>query len=28
LVVPRVRKPTIDAAAPLPDYFGEWSDAA
>ena len=28
LVVPRVRKPTIDAAAPLPDYFGGWSDAA
>ena len=24
LVVPRERKPTIDAAAPLPDYFGEW----
>jgi tRNA pseudouridine32 synthase/23S rRNA pseudouridine746 synthase len=28
LVVPRERKTTIDVSAPLPDYFGEWSDAA
>jgi len=28
LVVPRERKPAIDVAAPLPDYFGEWRDAA
>jgi tRNA pseudouridine32 synthase/23S rRNA pseudouridine746 synthase len=28
LVVPRERKATIDVSAPLPDYFGEWSDAA
>ena len=28
LVVPRERKDTIDVTAPLPDYFGEWSDAA
>jgi tRNA pseudouridine32 synthase / 23S rRNA pseudouridine746 synthase len=28
LVVPRERKPTIDVVAPLPDYFGEWGDAA
>jgi len=28
LVVPRERKPTIDVSAPLPDYFGEWRDAA
>ena len=27
LIVPRERKPAIDVAAPLPDYFGEWSDA-
>ena len=27
LVVPRERKPTIDVAAPLPDYFSEWADA-
>ncbi|MFL6754662.1 MAG: RluA family pseudouridine synthase [Sphingomicrobium sp.] len=27
LVVPRPVKPTIDASAPLPDYFGEWRDA-
>jgi len=27
LVVPRNDKPAIDAAAPLPDYFGEWRDA-
>jgi len=25
LVVPRERKPTIDVAAQLPDYFGEWA---
>ena len=24
LVVPREPKPTIDATAPLPDYFGDW----
>jgi tRNA pseudouridine32 synthase/23S rRNA pseudouridine746 synthase len=28
LVVPRPEKPTIDVTAPLPDYFGEWRDAA
>ena len=28
LVVPRDDKPAIDVAAPLPDYFGEWADAA
>jgi tRNA pseudouridine32 synthase/23S rRNA pseudouridine746 synthase len=28
LVVPRPGKATIDVAAPLPDYFGEWPDAA
>lgn len=28
LVVPRERKPTIDVTAQLPDYFGEWADAA
>jgi tRNA pseudouridine32 synthase/23S rRNA pseudouridine746 synthase len=28
LVVPRERKATIEVTAPLPDYFGEWSDAA
>jgi tRNA pseudouridine32 synthase/23S rRNA pseudouridine746 synthase len=28
LVVPRERKATIDVTAPLPDYFGEWRDAA
>ena len=28
LVVPRERKPAIDVTAPLPDYFGEWRDAA
>lgn len=28
LVVPRSGKATIDVTAPLPDYFGEWSDAA
>jgi tRNA pseudouridine32 synthase/23S rRNA pseudouridine746 synthase len=28
LVVPRDGKPAIDATAPLPDYFGEWRDAA
>jgi len=28
LVVPRERKPAIDVSAPLPDYFGEWRDAA
>jgi tRNA pseudouridine32 synthase / 23S rRNA pseudouridine746 synthase len=28
LVVPRDGKPSIDVAAPLPDYFGEWRDAA
>jgi tRNA pseudouridine32 synthase/23S rRNA pseudouridine746 synthase len=28
LVVPREPKPTIDATAPLPDYFGDWPDAA
>jgi tRNA pseudouridine32 synthase/23S rRNA pseudouridine746 synthase len=28
LVVPREGKPPIDVTAPLPDYFGEWRDAA
>jgi tRNA pseudouridine32 synthase/23S rRNA pseudouridine746 synthase len=28
LVVPRDGKPSIDAAAPLPEYFGEWRDEA
>jgi tRNA pseudouridine32 synthase/23S rRNA pseudouridine746 synthase len=28
LVVPRVGKPEIDVTAPLPDYFGDWGDAA
>ncbi|HEX6073527.1 MAG TPA: RNA pseudouridine synthase [Sphingomicrobium sp.] len=28
LVVPRPGKATIDVAAPLPEYFGEWPDAA
>jgi len=28
LVVPRERKETIDVTAPLPEYFGEWRDAA
>jgi tRNA pseudouridine32 synthase / 23S rRNA pseudouridine746 synthase len=28
LAVPRDGKPAIDVAAPLPDYFGEWADAA
>jgi tRNA pseudouridine32 synthase/23S rRNA pseudouridine746 synthase len=28
LVVPRSGKATIDASAPLPDYFGEWRDEA
>ncbi|HEY7005830.1 MAG TPA: RNA pseudouridine synthase [Sphingomicrobium sp.] len=28
LVVPREGKPAIDVTAPLPDYFGEWADAA
>jgi tRNA pseudouridine32 synthase/23S rRNA pseudouridine746 synthase len=28
LIVPREGKPAIDVAAPLPDYFGEWRDAA
>jgi tRNA pseudouridine32 synthase / 23S rRNA pseudouridine746 synthase len=28
LVVAREGKPAIDIAAPLPDYFGEWADAA
>jgi tRNA pseudouridine32 synthase/23S rRNA pseudouridine746 synthase len=28
LVVPREGKATIDVTAPLPDYFGEWRDAA
>jgi tRNA pseudouridine32 synthase / 23S rRNA pseudouridine746 synthase len=28
LVVPRRGKQTIEAAAPLPDYFGDWRDAA
>ncbi len=28
LVVPRDGKPAIDVIAPLPEYFGEWRDAA
>jgi len=28
LVVPREGKPPIDVIAPLPDYFGDWPDAA
>ena len=28
LVVPREGKPAIDVTAPLPDYFGDWPDAA
>jgi tRNA pseudouridine32 synthase/23S rRNA pseudouridine746 synthase len=28
LIVPREGKPAIDVTAPLPDYFGEWPDAA
>ena len=28
LVVPRERKALIDVTAPLPDYFGDWPDAA
>jgi tRNA pseudouridine32 synthase/23S rRNA pseudouridine746 synthase len=28
LIVPRETKPTIDVTAPLPDYFGDWPDAA
>jgi tRNA pseudouridine32 synthase/23S rRNA pseudouridine746 synthase len=28
LIVPRTGKSTIDVTAPLPDYFGEWRDAA
>ena len=28
LVVPREGKPAIDVTAPLPEYFGEWRDAA
>ena len=28
LVVPREKKPAIDVSAPLPDYFGDWGDAA
>jgi tRNA pseudouridine32 synthase/23S rRNA pseudouridine746 synthase len=28
LVVPRDGKPAIDVTAPLPDYYGEWADAA
>ena len=28
LVMPRDPKATIDVTAPLPDYFGEWADAA
>lgn len=28
LVVPRPAKPAIDVAAPLPEYFGDWRDAA
>lgn len=28
LVVPRIGKPPIDVAAPLPTYFGDWPDAA
>jgi tRNA pseudouridine32 synthase/23S rRNA pseudouridine746 synthase len=28
LVVPREGKPAIDVTAPLPEYFGDWGDAA
>jgi len=28
IVVPRPGKATIDVSAPLPEYFGEWRDAA
>jgi tRNA pseudouridine32 synthase/23S rRNA pseudouridine746 synthase len=28
LVVPRGAKPAIDVTASLPDYFGEWGNAA
>jgi tRNA pseudouridine32 synthase/23S rRNA pseudouridine746 synthase len=28
LVVPRPSKTMIDVTAPLPDYFGDWRDAA
>jgi tRNA pseudouridine32 synthase/23S rRNA pseudouridine746 synthase len=28
LVVPREKKDAIDVSAPLPDYFGDWGDAA
>ena len=28
LIVPREKKPAIDVTAPLPEYFGEWRDAA
>ena len=28
LVIPREGKPPIDVTAPLPDYFGDWRDAA
>jgi tRNA pseudouridine32 synthase / 23S rRNA pseudouridine746 synthase len=28
LMVPRQGKSTIDVSAPLPEYFGEWRDAA
>ena len=28
LVVPREKKTAIDVSAPLPDYFGDWGDAA
>jgi tRNA pseudouridine32 synthase/23S rRNA pseudouridine746 synthase len=28
LVVPREKKASIDVSSPLPDYFGEWPDAA
>jgi tRNA pseudouridine32 synthase/23S rRNA pseudouridine746 synthase len=28
LVVPRTGKSTVDVTAPLPDYFGDWRDAA
>jgi tRNA pseudouridine32 synthase/23S rRNA pseudouridine746 synthase len=28
LVVPREGRATIDAVAPLPEYFGEWPDVA
>ena len=28
LVVPREKKAAIDVSAPLPEYFGEWADAA